>query len=111
MVLVVCAALLSVPLVSVASSAQSDTAVVTGPEGRTVLDLSRDRRYEIQGRAGQLELRVAGGAVACVAATCPDHVCVKSGTARPGRPIVCAPNGVSVSLSGSREGAFDALSR
>ncbi len=108
---VACVALLSAPLVSAASSGASVSAVVRAPAGRTVLDLTRDGRYEIQGRRGVVVLDVTSGEIAAVEADCPDGICVRTGTARPGRPIVCAPNGVSVAVSGGGEGALDAVSR
>lgn len=111
---VACVTLFSIPFVSMASTAlagKADRAVVDAPGGRTTLDLSRDARYEIQGHQGVLCLSVVAGEVRAVDADCPDRVCVRSGVARPGRPIVCAPNGVSVSLSGSSRDGVDAVSR
>ena len=107
-------ALMSMPLVSSASNAlagRADVAVVQAPGGRTVIELSRDASYAVEGRQGVLHLDVAAGEIRVVSADCPDQVCVASGVARPGKPIVCAPNGVSVSLSGSSEGEVDAVSR
>ena len=41
-------------------------------------------------------------------ATCPDHVCIKTGEIhRAGQSIVCVPNKVSIKITG--EGEFDAL--
>ena len=105
------AIVLSLPLVSIASSHTPSDAVVKAPEGRTVLDLSKDGVFEIQGRQGVVRLSVSRGQVSALSADCPDQICVRSGAARPGRPIVCAPNGVSVTLSGSQEGGVDAVSR
>ncbi len=112
-VAVACLVLLSVPLVSLASGGSHESALVQSARGTTVIDLTRDADYEIEGRRGVVHLRVAAGAVSAVAADCPDHVCVNSGTAAPGRPIVCVPNGVSVTLSGNGggEGDLDAVSR
>ena len=110
-VIVACAVLLSVPLVSAASSATASRAIVAAPGGRSTIDLSTDRMYEIQGRRGVVEIRVASGKIECLSADCPDRICVAMGVARAGRPIVCAPNGVSVSLSSSKKGELDALSR
>jgi hypothetical protein len=113
-VLVAALAIVSVPIVSVASAALAGTArtaSVQAPGGRTVLDLAKDATYEIRGRRGLVCLEVSGGQVRATEADCPDHVCVRSGAARPGRPIVCAPNGVSVTISGAEEGGIDAISR
>ena len=109
--LVAISVLVSVPLVSAASARHATTAVVNGPGGRTEIDLSQDRTYEIQGRQGRLILRVSGGRIECEDAGCPDQVCVNTGFATGGRPIVCAPNGVSVTVTANESGALDARSR
>ena len=89
------------------------TATVIGPAGTTTLDLRRDGTYTLEGRTGTVVLCVADGSVRCISADCPDGVCVRSGMARPGRPIVCAPNGVTVSVSRGKNGdrSVDAVSR
>lgn len=109
--LVACIAIVSIPLVTMASSGPSASAVVQAPGGRTVLDLNRDAEYEIEGRHGVVCLEVRAGGVSAVEAQCPDQVCVRSGAVRAGRPVVCAPNGVSVMLSSSDGSGFDAVSR
>ena len=108
---VACLVLVSAPLVSLAVGTPRGSAVVRGPAGRSTLDLSRDGAYEVAGKAGTLTLRVSGGQVRCIAADCPDGLCIRTGIARSGRPIVCAPNAVSVTLSTSRDDGIDAVSR
>lgn len=108
--LVTLAVVASVPVSAGALSGAGSGAKVVAPGGETALDLRLDGRYSVQGRTGTLVLEVADGAVRCVDADCPDGVCLRSGAARPGKPIVCAPNGVSVTVS-RRGGGLDAVSR
>ncbi len=110
-VVLTCVALVSTPIISAGSSGSAREAIIEAPGGSTVVDLSREARLEIRGRGSVLSVSVVGGEIAVAQADCPDQVCVRMGTARPGRPIVCAPNGVSVRLSGSEDGGFDAVNR
>ena len=111
--LVALAVVVSVPISAAALAGGGRVAKVTGPAGSTTLDLRHDGTYTVEGRTGDVVVRVADGAVRCLSADCPDRVCVRSGEARIGRPIVCAPNGVTVSVSGARtdERSIDAVSR
>lgn len=109
--LVAVAVLVSVPLVSLASSKNSNAISVDAPGGRSSISLAHDGTYVIEGRSGRVVIEVAEGTARSVDAQCPDQLCVRMGEARPGRPIVCAPNGVSVSLGWNGGGALDAVSR
>ena len=109
--LVALAVIASAPLVSFASSRRAPGAIVDAPAGRSILPLSRDATYVIEGRHGDVVVRVAAGMARCVSADCPDHVCVRSGAVGVGRPVVCAPNGVSIALSSSQDWGLDAVSR
>jgi hypothetical protein len=101
----------SVPISASALVHRGNVAEVRGPAGSSTLDLRDDGLYTIQGRGGAVVLQVADGSVRCIQADCPDGVCIHSGAARPGRPIVCAPNGVTVSVSTAQQGGVDAVSR
>lgn len=108
---VVIGILTSFPLVSFASSQHADTVVIDSPGGHTRVSLAHDGRYVIEGRNGRVVVEVTDRAAKCVYAACPDQVCVRSGAARAGRPVVCAPNGVSVSLASEDGGGLDAVTR
>lgn len=110
-VLVAAAAIASIPLVTLATGGKASQVLAHSPAGTSVISLEKDGRYRIQGRGGVLTLSVSEGRVRCVQADCPDQVCVRTGTAAAGRPIVCAPNGVSVSLEGKVSEDLDAVSR
>lgn len=111
--LVALAIVASVPISAAALVGGGHAARVKGPAGSTKLDLRHDGTYTIEGRTGDVVVRVTDGAARCVSADCPDKVCVHSGEARPGRPIVCAPNGVTVSVASDRtdDRSIDAVSR
>lgn len=67
------------------------------------LPLSAEERVEINGKyENTVELR--DGAVAITHSTCPGEDCVHSGrTSKPGRSLVCLPNGVEIRIVGSRD--------
>ncbi len=100
---------LSVPLAAAAGAGRG--VLLKGPAGCTRVDPGRDGRYTVAGRDGAVVFEVRDGVVRCVASSCPDQVCVRSGSLTPSRPIVCAPNGVVASLTSSRGGGLDAVSR
>jgi hypothetical protein len=108
---IVAVALLSVPSAGAMLAPAGGAAVLHGPGGSTTVDLSSPGTYVVEGRSGQVEFRVADGEVFATSAECPDHLCVGMGAAAPGRPVVCAPNGVSASIVSGRGEGLDAVSR
>jgi hypothetical protein len=110
-VAVVLLALLAVPMSGIALSHDGDSVLLSGPAGATKVSLDEPGRYEVVGSHGAVVFEVSDEGVRAVAAECPDGVCVRSGYARPGRPIVCAPNGVAATLSSGMNGDVDAVSR
>lgn len=105
------AALLFAPHAGAYLAPEPGSAVLRGPEGVTVVDLADPGRYVVPGRAGEVVFEVREGTVRAVSSTCPDQVCVHSGAASVGRPIVCAPNGVIAEMTGSHGEVLDAVSR
>jgi hypothetical protein len=111
LIAVVALALLTAPTAGALLAPAGGTAVVRGPGGVTTVDLSSPGRYVVSGHTGSVVFEVVEGMIAATSAECPDHLCVHMGAAAPGRPVVCAPNGVSATLvSGAGEG-LDAVSR
>lgn len=106
-VLVACA-VLSAPLVTWAMP-RSESVTISGPAGVTRIDPSVDATYHVTGRIGPVTVVSQAGQVRVTDSTCPDGICVRSGALGPGRPLVCAPNGVVVSFGG--QGGLDAVSR
>jgi len=96
----VAAALLAWPLVASAGSA-GDTALVTGPTGASRVSLGADSALVVQGRIGEVDVLVEGGAVSVVEAPCSDQVCVHTGAiSASGAVVACVPNGVVIRIEG-----------
>lgn len=111
-VFIVLATALSVLTTGMAQPATAAEAVIVGPGGRSLVDLAHDDTLVVDGRTGPVTFRVHDGSLTCVDADCPDHVCIRMGDVRPGRPVVCAPNGVSAMLNYTEAGqGYDAVSR
>ena len=67
------------------------------------LPLSAEERVEINGKY-ENTVEIRDGAVAITHSTCPGEDCVHSGrTSKPGRSLVCLPNGVEIRIVGSRD--------
>ena len=73
-------------------------------DGKTVmeLDLSEDQVLTVDGAGGGYNrIQVRDGAVSVLEASCPDKVCVHTGTVRyPGETIVCLPNRMIAKVKG-----------
>lgn len=110
-VAVLALALLSAPQAVASRAAVHEAVVVRGPEGVTTAPLTGSARYIIPGHVGDVIVDVRAGTVRVVAADCPDGVCLRMGAGGPGRPLICAPNGVSVVTRAGGEQELDALSR
>jgi hypothetical protein len=108
---VVALALVSVLSAGAVFASADAAAVLRGPAGSTTVDLSVSGMHIVEGRSGEVVFRVADGEVRAISADCPDSLCVGMGAAAPGRPVVCAPNGVSASINGVQGEALDAVSR
>lgn len=72
------------------------------------LPLSENATYTAEG-AYRNVFEVRDGGVRIVETTCPNHQCEKTGViSRAGESIVCAPNGVSATITGG-EAEVDAI--
>lgn len=71
-------------------------------DGKTVmeLDLSEDQVLTVDGAGGGYNrIQVRDSAVSVLEASCPDKVCVHTGTVRyPGETIVCLPNRMIITV-------------
>lgn len=94
-----------------ATAGSKDYVSVIGPYGKTLISLSAaDSPISVQGQIGTVVFEVRGGALHPVKASCPDGVCLASGPVGPGRPVVCAPNGIIAYVSGASSD-YDVISR
>ena len=75
-------------------------AVVTTPDGETVLSLNRPGTYAFAGKDGlTVQLAVEEGRIRFLSSGCPDKVCVHQGVIREtGQSLVCLPNKVIVTV-------------
>jgi len=89
----------------------SNSVTIMSPLGVTRVDPNTDSVFRVQGRLGVVTVVVSDGEVFCSESDCPDSVCVHMGSLAPGRPIVCAPNSVTVAYAHGTKGALDAVSR
>ncbi len=109
---VVCLAVAFLPATLLAAGSSDGELVVKGPSGRTVISLSEDSTSVVQGRVGKLTVVVHEGTVRVSHAECPNQVCVRSGSISASRgSIVCAPNGVVITLQDSGRSGLDSISR
>ncbi|MDZ4655293.1 MAG: NusG domain II-containing protein [Coriobacteriia bacterium] len=105
-------AVVAIPLIAAASVQGGDSVVVTGPGGRTVLELGVDRTVVVDGLCGGVVVQVSQGSVRVTDSTCPDRVCVHSAAVDShGGVIACVPNGVTVVVCGDGERGLDAVVR
>lgn len=109
--IVMAVALLSASQAGALLAPSDGVVMLRGPQGVTAIDPSQDGVYVIAGHSGEVTFEAQGGEVRAVRADCPDHLCVRSGALAPGRPIVCAPNGVSATLVAREGRGLDAVSR
>lgn len=77
------------------------TAVVTTPDGETVLRLDRPAVVSFTGKNGiVLTVEVADGRVRVKDSDCPDQICVHSGwLSSSGQSAACVPAGIAVRVS------------
>jgi hypothetical protein len=73
------------------------------------LPLSQDTVYELQGRY-RIVFTIEDGGIFVSFTNCPNHQCEKTGKiSHTGESIVCAPNGVTVTILGNEEAEIDGI--
>jgi len=110
---VVALAVAAWPIAGLAAGGASGApvAVVTGPDVTYRVPLDAERRLEVRGLDGTVTVDIDDCSARVAESECRDGLCVSRGTIEaPGEAIVCAPNGVTVRISG-RADAPDALIR
>lgn len=97
---------LVVGLLFVPSSAEAGESVVqVYRDGELLqeLPLTAEETLTITGKY-ENTIVIHGGTVAITRSTCPGEDCVHSGSiSRPGRSLVCLPNGLEIRITGQRE--------
>ncbi len=67
------------------------------------LPLNKNQTVTIRGEHGTNEIQIRDGAVAVIAADCPDGHCVNRGFCSGGAQIVCLPNRLVIKFVGKQE--------
>ena len=91
-----------IPLVPRPSSLIPKKAVVK-VDGRIVreLDLTTEETFTLETRDGENFIAIRNGAVAVVAADCPDKICVRRGAIDTvGETIACVPHKLLIEIAG-----------
>ena len=99
---VVLVSLLPLLFISKADAKTADTVIVTW-HGEVIYRGSLDKDAEITTPDGLNTIVIKNGEARMEHAMCADERCVRSGAATPARPIVCLPNRVVVTVTGSEE--------
>ena len=110
-ILVVCAAAISVSAVFVYGGGHdAPRVVVSGKGGEWIYPLDKDGHIEVKGPLGITKVGIAGGAVHIEDSPCPNKTCIAAGSIRePGQWLACLPNAVFVRIEGGKkEGSVDA---
>ena len=87
--------------------------VIRGPEGfEEIVTTGSDGRFLVPGPVGETVVVVDGGVAFVESSDCKHQICVNMGQiSAPGELIACVPNGVTVVVTGAREGGPDAITR
>ena len=81
-------------------------------EGRVIYRGPAVTDHVVETAGGGNRIVIRNGDVYMEYADCPDQTCVKEGKAKPGKPLVCLPNHVIVTVTASDgEPDYDAISK
>lgn len=91
---------------------QRKAVVTVSEEGRVIYKGRVETDHIVETSGGSNRIVIRDGDVYMEYADCRDQVCVKEGKAKPGKPLVCLPNHVIVTVSASDgEPDYDAISK
>ncbi len=104
-------ALLSWPVTLLAGTGRASGVRISGPGGSSVVQTDQTMTVEVEGSSGGMRVLTGPGGARVLDSGCPDHLCVAQGqVSAPGAVLVCAPNGVTVTVGGGDD-ALDATVR
>ncbi|MCR5073375.1 MAG: NusG domain II-containing protein [Clostridiales bacterium] len=91
---------------------QRQAVVTVLEEGRVIYRGPAETDHVVETAGGGNRIVIRNGDVYMEYADCRDQVCVKEGKAKPGKPLVCLPNHVIVTVTASDgEPDYDAISK
>lgn len=115
--LVVAVAVLSMWLIARASAGDKGEYALVEVKGKRELKLPLgpglpEREYTVRGWIGESTLVRDGGRIRLRQSDCRDKICVGTGWIdSPGQTIVCLPNRVVVTVTSTRKGGVDTVTR
>lgn len=75
--------------------------VIENPDGVLKYTFGINREVEVKGLDGKVRVRFEKDGVQIVESSCDDKYCIRRGKiSMPGQKIICAPNGITVSIKG-----------
>ena len=91
---------------------RQESIVTVSKEGEIIYQGSVGTDCVVETADGGNRIVIRNGAVFMEYADCPDQTCVKEGRAGPGKPLVCLPNHVIVTVAASDgESGYDAIAK
>ncbi|MBQ3662911.1 MAG: NusG domain II-containing protein [Clostridia bacterium] len=91
---------------------QREAVVTVSEEGKVIYRGPAETDHVVETAGGGNRIVIRNGDVYMEYADCPDQTCVKEGKAKPGKPLVCLPNHVIVTVTASDgEPDYDAISK
>lgn len=109
--LVLCGALMTVPLLRQSAEASGRWAIVR-LDGQIVhkLSLTQDQEVIVTGPAGETVIQVQSGRVRVLRSPGAQEICMRQGWIhKPGQALICLPNHVTIEIPGNS--GIDAISR
>ena len=92
------------------SSRGSNVSVTVDGQVTAVFPLDRNVSYTIDGVGGTNLLVIENGSAYIAEATCPNHLCVKTGRInKVGQSVICLPHRVVVEILGDADDGVDAI--
>jgi hypothetical protein len=74
------------------------------------MPLQVDTLLSLPARTGTITIQSQGGKVSILKTQCPLKICQRTGWIfKPGEAIICAPNGVVITIEGGKRGRIDAV--
>ncbi len=95
------------------ASGEGGSIVIRGADGfEEVVAAGGNGRFTVAGPVGETVVVVDGGVAIVESSSCRQQICVNTrSVSAPGELIACVPNGVTVVVTGPREGGPDAVTR
>ena len=112
-VLIVLAALVSIPLVMNASSSAQGATLSVFKSGQKIASYSLNEERQVKiagGNGGYCLLQIRGGQAHISKSTCPLKICQKQGRiSEAGQSIICAPMRLMFQVDSEQGGSLDAV--